>query len=473
MLATSTTTDQHVPALSLNKSVFAIHIAPRKGRLTLVMRKTYNVLLKLASDEWRTLPAAKRNELLLEMAEKKALTAKMQVSPAFTFATQVGTILKALDLDRKNTKLVYSALGELRACKVEWNMMHDGGEMTFISGLVSEATIAPGGVITWSYGLNLFELLMQPSIYQAIDLQLQTEFTRYSAQALYENAIRYSKMKSTGWKEEFRWRELLSSDGSPTGESYRVWKSRTLGRAIDELNAAARCPITLTLEERTGLDSRKRELRFNIASKRHTTLFAETPIPHEKKLVEQLRAYGFAANEITEMLASHDPDYVAGNLAYVESYLKRGTVRSLKAYVKKALAEDYRNPQLKASAKAAQTRKAKALSAESKQVDEEFREFQAARLRQKFSALTAHEQLLRLQTYAGENVLTPEVDQLIRDKGLAVFQAEGYLGRSLTGSFFAWLKLQQPGLLSTPEETDKYVFAGLRAQLRDQAAGDS
>lgn len=437
------------------------------------MRKAYNVLLKLAADEWRTVPAANREQLLIGMAEKKSLTAKMQVSPAFTFSTRVGVILKALQLDRKNTTLIYEALPELRACKVEWNMMHDGGEMTFISGLLSEVTIAPGGIITWSYGLNLFEMLMQPSVYQAIDLQLQTEFTRYSAQALYENAIRYSKMKSTGWKEEFRWRELLSSDGSPTGESYRVWKSRTLGRAIDELNAAARCPVTLTLEERTGLDSRKRELRFSIAPKRHAALFAETPIPHEKKLVEQLRAYGFESKEIAEMLASHDPDYVAGNLAYVATHLERGTVRSLKAYIKKALAHDYRNPQLKASAKAAQTRRAKALSAESKQVDEEFREFQAARLRQKFSALAADEQFRRLQSYAGENVLAPEVDQLIRQKGLAVFQAEGYLGRSITGSFFAWLKLQQPALLSTPEETDKYVFAGLRSQLGTGTASAS
>jgi hypothetical protein len=457
------TTAPNPHALSLNKAVVALHIAPRKGRLTLVMRKTYNVLLKLASDEWRTLPQTERARLILEMAEKKTLTPKMQVSPAFTFATQVGVILKALHLDRKNTKLIYAGLSELRSCKVEWNMMHDGGEMTFISGMLSEATIAPGGLITWSYGLNLFEMLMQPAVYQAIDLQLQTEFTRYSAQALYENAIRYSKMKSTGWKPELRWRELLSSDGSPTHESYRIWKSRTLARAIAEMNAAARCPITLTLEERTGLDCRKRELRFVIAPKPHQALFSETPIPHEKQLVAQLQAFGFDSKEIEDMLANHDPDYVAENLAYVAAQRERGMVRSLKAYIKKALAEDYRNPQLKAASAVAKIRKAKAIDAEATRLDDEFHEFQATRLREKFFALPRAEQLVRLHIYAGEKKLAADVEQLIRDEGLEVFHLDNYLGRSITGTFFAWLKLQQPALLSSPEETDKHAFAAVRA----------
>ena len=449
----------------LNKAVFAIHIAPRKGRLTLVMRKTYNVLLKLAADEWRTLPELKRESLLRDMSEKKLLTQKMQVSPAFTFGTKVGVIIKALQLDRKNTKLIYAALAELRACSVEWNMMHDGGEMTFISGLISEATHDIGGWVTWSYGLNLFEMLMQPSIYQPIDLELQTEFTRYSAQALYENAIRYSKMKSTGWKEERRWRELLSPDGKPTSESYRVWKSRTLKRAMDELNAAARCPITLTLEERTGLGGCNREIRFVIAMKSHAALFSETPIPHDKSLVTQLRDYGFDAKEVTKMLAAHDPDYVAGNLAYVAAQLKRGTVKSVKAYINKALAQDYRNPQLKAATSAAVARKTKALAAESKLLDEEFHAFQAQRLRERFFALRESDQFAMLQRYTGETHLTAEVDEFIRSNGLKVLTAEGFLGRSVAGSFFTWLRAQQPPLLSTPEETDKYVFAGLRKQL--------
>lgn len=453
----------HTPTPSfVQKAVFAIHIAPRKGRLTLVMRKVYNILLKLAADEWRTIPEVKRDALLKEMAEKKLLTHKMQISPAFTFGTKVGVILKALHLDRKNTELVYDALRDLRSCSVEWNMMHDGGEMTFISGMISEANFAPGGWINWSYGLNLFEMLMQPTVYQPIDLELQTEFTRYSAQALYENAIRYAKIKSTGWKEEARWRELLSSDGRATDEAYRGWKNRILKRAMDELNAAAGCPITLLLEERTGLGGRNRELRFMIELKSTTALFGETPIPHEKTLVAQLRDYGFGAQEITRMLAAYDPDYVVGNLAYVAAQLKRGAVKSVKAYITKALLVDYRNPQLKAAASASLARKTKALAAESKKLDQEFIEFQSTRLRERFSALLEVEQAALLHRFAGETQLTVEAYELLREKGLAVLSISNFIAKSVEGSFFAWLRQQTPPLLATPEETDKFVFAGLR-----------
>lgn len=453
-------TQQEDEAFFLNKAVFAIHIAPRIGRLTIVMRKTYNVLLKLAWEEWAKNPVEIRQRLMSEMHEKHKLTAKMSVSPAFTFSTKVGVILKALQLDRKNTKLIYAALDGLRTCKVEWNLMLDGGEMTFISGMLSEATISKGGAVTWSYGLNLFEMLLHPKVYQAIDLQLQTEFTRYASQALYENAIRYSNLNSTGWKDEEKWRQLLSSDGSPTKESYRSWKSRTLKSAMAELNVAVRCPITVKLEDKTGLDG-KRQLRFILAEKPHGTLFPETPIPHDKKLLASLAGLGFNPAEIKELLENYDPDYVLGNLAYVEAKIAEGSVKSSKAYLTKALKEDFRTASAKAAKQAVVAKEIRNAAAESAQIAEAFTKFQTDRLHQKFEALGKSAQLNYFDEFMAQGVVSnPEVLKVLESAGVeAIFDPRSVAERSAAGSFYVWLRAHQRPMLTEPDELDRHVFA--------------
>jgi hypothetical protein len=461
-------TSRTTSGIRINKAVQAIHIAPRKGHLTLVMRKLYNVLLKLAGDRWRKMKLEDRERLLQEMREKATLAEGLEVSPAFTFRCKLSEITRELGYDRRNAKIIYSSLRELRACEVQWNMMLDGGEETFISGLLSEATIARGGAISWSYGINLFEMLLDPRRYQEIDLALQKELRSYAALALYENTIRYAKVGSTGFKSIAQWRELLSADGRVALESTTVWKKRLLKPAIEELHAASQSFITLTFEEQKGERGKVLALRFKVHLKPIESMFEFTPISHDQKLVAQLRDMQLTQAQLSEVLSQHEPAYILGNLDYVKKMAKRGGVTNLRAYVLEALSKDFRPQDVKAAEQMALVRKEQALAEESKQLESDFAEFQAKRLREKFMALSPEEQRARFYAFIDSKVVTqPELLRLIEENGLEVLQARTVNERSVNGSFFTWLRTQHPPLLTTHKETDKYVFAGMRRANKD------
>lgn len=452
------------------KAVQAIHISPKKGRLTLVMRRVYNVLLKFAGDKWKTLSADERSRFIMEMRSKSEISPGMYLSPAFTFSCRCADILKAMEVARNNAKIVHEALRDLRNCEVMWNMMRDGGDEMFISGLLSEVTIARGGAITWTYGVKMFEFLVDPKIYQRIDLELQHELRSYSALALYENTARYSQVGSTGFKPVSQWRALLSVDGEETLESYGDWLRRVVKKGMKELEFASRCDITLELEALRGSSGRIDFLKFHVSKKKARSLFKVTPLGPDQKLVQILSGAGFEKAEIETLMVEYEPSRIEGNVEYVMKRIARGDkIVDSKAYVVTAIRENYCNQRLAGSNPVHKKTKENNIEvadvlAETKQLRADFERFQSEQMKDHFFSLSDS----RRHNYFNEFVADfktdePDTKKALADNGINVLTPQSIAERSVAGSFWGWMKMRGDSLLVGPEETDILVFAALRA----------
>jgi len=460
-----------------HKAVQAIHISPNKGNLTLVMRKVYNVLLKFSGDKWKDIPIVDRARFIEEMKSKTEVTSGMHVSPAFTFTCKGSEVLKAIGTARNHAPMLYESLKNLRACEVNWNMMRDGGEETFVGGLLSEVSIIRGGTISWTYGVRLFELLVNPKLYQRIDLALQQELRSYAALALYENSYRYIQVGSTGWRPVTQWRALLSVSGHLTYESYTDWKRFVLNPAMRELEYAPLCDINLELEEKRG-DSNKIEfIKFNVAKKVKLPLFETTPLGFDQSMVNALRSFDFKKSEIDAMMAKHEPSLIDSNLQYLNKQIAKGEkIRNKKGYLIKAIHENYAQQSSKPKKATPEQTQFRVQDGERRadSLRDSFQTFQMEQLKTKFFAQPESKQREQFDAFLqSKQEMSAGALAVLNEKGFDVLEPKNMNERSAAGSFWVWRREQRPALLTASIETDILVFALMQDSERKAALTSS
>ena len=141
---------QAVYPLELKKAVEAIFIRPMQGsKITLVMRKAYNVLLQRAQE---------------------------QGQEVVTYRVPLSEIIRDIHYDSHDYELLKQYLRRLNATQVEWDLLTEGGKKRWgVSTMLSEAEIVDRH-LEFSFAPKIKKRLLDPAIYHRIDLRLQTRF---------------------------------------------------------------------------------------------------------------------------------------------------------------------------------------------------------------------------------------------------------------------------------------------------------
>lgn len=193
------------------------------GRITLLQRRAWNVLLANAYEE---LPTKDRHSM------------------------QIANLIDTLEFDSKNDDHLKEALKSLVHCSVEWNLLDKDDQAEWgVSALLAEVKITRG-VCTYAYGPTLRERLYNPSMYARLSLLLQNRFESKHALALWELCTDYLGAKrdygETPWipLEDFR-RLMGVEDSQYYAALFKKLKEKVIKPALAEINQISDFNVTV------------------------------------------------------------------------------------------------------------------------------------------------------------------------------------------------------------------------------------
>ena len=207
----------------LVKASAAISIS---NKISLVERKTWNVLLQHAYDE---LPVKE------------------------THAIQTRRLIKAVGLNTNNIAYLKECLDNLVGAKVEWNILSkDRHEEWGVAALLADAKISKG-TISYSFAPQLRHRLHNPRVFARFQLSMQKRFVCKYALPLYEVLVDYT-WSETGAIEVPRmsvgtFRSLLGVEEGLYENSFSDLRRRVIEPAVDEVNEKSEIRVVCNLQK--------------------------------------------------------------------------------------------------------------------------------------------------------------------------------------------------------------------------------
>ncbi|WP_017774137.1 replication initiation protein [Paraburkholderia kururiensis] len=317
----------------LRKAVEAIAIQPKSGKITLLTRKLFNVLLAVA-----------------QQADESG----------DTYRALLSDIVANSAFDSNDTALVKEHLRRMVSVQVEWSQgtsSQKPGRKWGISTLIADAEILedPQTRRVWvefSFAPKIKKKLLDPVQYARLSLQFQSQLRSSAGLALYEICVRYLTNPShLTMREPWEWwRPILS--GTPDTEAgdeakreYKYFKRDYLRPAIAEVNAVTNIFVEL-IEHREG--RRVAEIQFRVTERKQPMLaLDEHPNVFDSTLVDRMVKLGIPLKEAQSLYADSEENRIRAALQMTEQRMRSTTlppVRSAAALFKDALKKGYAPP---------------------------------------------------------------------------------------------------------------------------------
>ncbi|MEX3629686.1 MAG: replication initiation protein [Burkholderia sp.] len=317
----------------LRKAVEAIAIQPKSGKITLLTRKLFNVLLAVA-----------------QQADDSG----------DTYRALLSDIVANSAFDSNDTALVKEHLRRMVSVQVEWSTgtsSQKPGRKWGISTLIADAEILEDPTtrrvwVEFSFAPKIRKKLLDPVQYARLSLQFQSQLRSSAGLALYEICVRYLTNPShLTMREPWEWwRPILS--GTPDTEAgdeakreYKYFKRDYLRPAIAEVNAVTNIFVEL-IEHREG--RRVAEIQFRVSERKQPMLaLDEHPNVFDSTLVDRMVKLGIPLKEAQTLYADSEENRIRAALQMTEQRMRSTTlppVRSAGALFKDALKKGYAPP---------------------------------------------------------------------------------------------------------------------------------
>jgi hypothetical protein len=317
----------------LRKAVEAIAIQPKSGKITLLTRKLFNVLLAVA-----------------QQADESG----------DTYRALLSDIVANSAFDSNDTALVKEHLRRMVSVQVEWSQgtsSQKPGRKWGISTLIADAEILEDPTtrrvwVEFSFAPKIKKKLLDPVQYARLSLQFQSQLRSSAGLALYEICVRYLTNPShLTMRETWEWwRPILS--GTPDTEAgdeakreYKYFKRDYLRPAIAEVNAVTNIFVEL-IEHREG--RRVAEIQFRVTERKQPMLaLDEHPNVFDSTLVDRMVKIGIPLKEAQSLYADSEENRIRAALQLTEQRMRSTSlppVRSAAALFKDALKKGYAPP---------------------------------------------------------------------------------------------------------------------------------
>jgi hypothetical protein len=332
--------------LEIRKSNEAIGLRVVSGRLTLLNRKVFNVLMyhaqrirKLGQDAPIDTPAAQKY-----------------------FWVPLSVLARNASYDSRDMQFLREQISEMQDIKLlletdrQWTSERLIASVTFVNpkGLHSRT----GQVwVGFAFPPEVHESVMQPETYTRLSIHYQGLLRSGTALALYELCRRYatnpSKLTSVYTVEH--WYGLLT--GNPVPEKpedlpeYKYFKRDVLKNAIAEVNRVTDIEVEL-IEHKQG--RRVHQLQFRVGFKPEAQNEPRAPFAIDLTLLEKLMALGMTQQEASNVIGEFPDEKISQALAVVDARVTSASgspVNSKVAYLRWALKSDAKLPDKKAGTK--------------------------------------------------------------------------------------------------------------------------
>jgi len=316
--------------LRVKKPVQTLALIPKKGKLSVVARKLYNVII---------------HSTISQIAEFEL---QGKVVPAeHLFECRLIDLVQPIQMGqsdlRAKAKEYFQQMSEIR---LDWEApdARSSGRWTNL-GLLAEAQLDrldPNNqksdvVARWAFPPTIFKELRHPEMYAQISIYQIAKLSTYEAVALYEICARYRTNAAgvTSLKEPLWWVKILSNKvpdldpmtGEPKWREWRKFKDEKVKKAIVEINEQTDISIEL-LEKKDGVQ---------FAVKRKASEFLPMPNKLNPEIAEAAIKLGLKLTDIATLIrngqseiglkiaftkmSNQDPANISRKLAYLNKIL--------------------------------------------------------------------------------------------------------------------------------------------------------
>jgi hypothetical protein len=292
----------------------AIGLRVMEGRLSLLTRKVFNVMMYHAQE----LRVPGHNAPIDTPAAKKY------------FWIPLADLAREAAYDSKDTDYLKQQLDELQNIKL---LMETERQWTSERLVASVTLVNPQGLkkhsgqIWFGYAFppEVHELVMAPGTYTRFSIFYQGLLRSGSALALYEVCRRYATNPSKVTVSETyeHWFGVLT--GNPIVRNaepapYKYFKRDVLKPAIAEINGLTDITIEL-IEHKNG--RRIERLQFRVEQNKQPQLGFPCPPIVDMALMARVMKFGFTQSDASDFLAQHGEEKVRASTTFVEARLSQ------------------------------------------------------------------------------------------------------------------------------------------------------
>jgi hypothetical protein len=286
----------------VRKHVNAVALMPRDRKITLLARRSFNVLLHVAQRQ----------------------------SGTDIYSAPLSEIINLSRFDSNNYELLKKTLKQLMGTVVEWQSPTAGEfdvweASTLLAGCKLIKNKKTGAItIEWSYSPQIREQLMSPDRYARIALDVVTQLRSHAAMALYEICVRYIDNPShlTARQHWRWWRPILTGqqdDPAKKPPEYRYFKRDVLAPAIAEINALSDIEVRGPVEHKGADNKTIEQIQFAVVRKAQsrtagTKAAARELEPVDLPLIGRAMGSGLKQEEAERLLQEFGPGALAAGL---------------------------------------------------------------------------------------------------------------------------------------------------------------
>ena len=310
---------------SVAKANEAIAIRPKRGKLTLLSRRIYNVFLYHAQQQGVEKPSY--SILLSELIDDARFTSN-------------------------NTELLKSHIRDMQATTIEWHTSGGQARQWTSTQLLGPVIIDEPGrgqacTITWTYPEPIRDRLVKPAQYTRVLLEISSQMRSYAASVLYELGARYltSPGRLTMREDVIWWASVLTGRSDITSVDYRILHRDTIKKALAELDTLCEDFRLEVVEHKRG--RKVEELQFRVLPKPQASLAGlkeSAKNVFDLELVERVINFGFKRGDAQDLYAVTDEGALRAAVAHVEQRMKSAALPPLNspaAYLRDALKKQY------------------------------------------------------------------------------------------------------------------------------------
>jgi hypothetical protein len=310
---------------SVAKANEAIAIRPKRGKLTLLSRRIYNVFLYHAQQQGVEKPSY--SILLSELIDDARFTSN-------------------------NTELLKSHIRDMQATTIEWHTSGGQARQWTSTQLLGPVVIDEPGrgqacTITWTYPEPIRDRLVKPAQYTRVLLEISSQMRSHAASVLYELGARYltSPGRLTMREDVIWWASVLTGRSDITSVDFRILHRDTIKKALAELDTLCEDFRLEVVEHKRG--RKVEELQFRVLPKPQASLAGlrdSAKNVFDLELVERVITIGFKRGDAQDLYAVTDEGALRAAVDHVEQRMKNTALPPLNspaAYLRDALKKQY------------------------------------------------------------------------------------------------------------------------------------
>jgi hypothetical protein len=322
----------------MNETI-AIH--PQRGRVTLVVRRLFNVLVYFAQQDG---PQAKYSRPLSEVMEY------------IEFSSGATHVIKHhLELMTAGIAVIWNTPGKVAG----WG----------VTAMLAQAELNDGPrgkakTLEWMFPEKIQSRLFDYKAFTHLSLQIHTSLTSGASVSLFEICSRYetnsrNQKDGTGVTNRADWTwwvPVLTGDAKNTYSEYKYFKRDILKASISEINSQDRATFTVELvEHKNGI--RVSDIQFKIVPKpvSENSGFGEINSPLDVELIRRMVAMDIPQDEARAIYQKHERKVIRAALKATDAKAVSTSGKPLvsqAAYFKVMLRSKYKEPKI--AVKAAQ-----------------------------------------------------------------------------------------------------------------------